>query len=154
MELVLYFYQKSSIYKYTLIGTAQTQKKSTKTGRNPQFSSTLKSQRRHFGRSLRNPFRDKWDNKYPTIGDIWQRNWQGIIPFLSFPDDIRKAIYTTNAIEAINRQIRKIIKSKGCFPSDEAVFKLVFLALQNATKKWTMPIREWKMALNQFSILF
>jgi len=99
-------------------------------------------------------FRDKWDNKYPTIGDIWQRNWQGIIPFLSFPDDIRKAIYTTNAIEAINRQIRKIIKSKGCFPSDEAVFKLVFLALQNAAKKWTMPIREWKMALNQFSILF
>lgn len=98
-------------------------------------------------------FRDKWDNKYPTIGDIWQRNWQGIIPFLSFPDDIRKAIYTTNAIEAINRQIRKIIKSKGCFPSDEAVFKLVFLALQNAAKKWTMPIREWKMALNQFSIL-
>ena len=67
-------------------------------------------------------FRDKWDNKYPTIGDIWQRNWQGIIPFLSFPDDIRKAIYTTNAIEAINRQIRKIIKSKGCFSSDEAVF--------------------------------
>jgi len=99
-------------------------------------------------------FRDKWDSKYPTIGDIWQRNWQGIIPFLSFPDDIRKAIYTTNAIEAINRQIRKIIKSKGCFPSDEAVFKLVFLALQNAAKKWTMPIREWKMALNQFSILF
>jgi putative transposase len=99
-------------------------------------------------------FRDKWDNKYPTIGDIWQRNWQGIIPFLSFPDDIRKAIYTTNAIEAINRQIRKIIKSKGCFPSDEAVFKLVFLALQNASKKWTMPFREWKMALNQFSILF
>lgn len=99
-------------------------------------------------------FRKKWDDKYPTIGDIWRRNWQGIIPFLAFPDYIRKAIYTTNAIEAINRQIRKIIKSKGCFPNDEAVFKLVFLCLQNAEKRWTMPIREWKMALNQFSILF
>lgn len=99
-------------------------------------------------------FKKKWDVKYPTIGDIWTRNWQGIIPFLAFPDDIRKAIYTTNAIEAVNRQIRKIIKSKGCFPNDEAVFKLVFLCLQNASKKWTMPIKNWKMALNQFSIRF
>jgi len=99
-------------------------------------------------------FRQKWDGKYPTIGDIWERNWQGVIPFLAFPDYIRKAIYTTNTIEAINRQIRKIIKSKGCFPNDEAAFKLVFLALQNAEKSWTMPIRDWKMAMNQFSILF
>ena len=99
-------------------------------------------------------FKKKWEDKYPTIYDIWKRNWQGIIPFLAFPDSIRKAIYTTNTIEAINRQIRKIIKSKGCFPNDEAVFKLVFLALQNAQKKWTMPIRDWKLALNQFHILF
>jgi putative transposase len=99
-------------------------------------------------------FKAKWDSRYPTIADIWRRNWQGIIPFLSFPDDIRKAIYTTNAIEAINRQIRKIIKTKGAFSNDEAVFKLVFLALQNAAKKWTIPIREWKLALNQFAILF
>jgi transposase-like protein len=99
-------------------------------------------------------FKDKWNEKYPTIYDIWKRNWQGIIPFLAFPDSIRKAIYTTNTIESINRQIRKIIKSKGCFPNDEAVFKLVFLALQNAQKKWTMPIKEWKLALNQFHILF
>ena len=99
-------------------------------------------------------FKEKWNEKYPTIYDIWKRNWQGIIPFLAFPDSIRKAIYTTNTIESINRQIRKIIKSKGCFPNDEAVFKLVFLALQNAQKKWTMPIKEWKLALNQFHILF
>lgn len=99
-------------------------------------------------------FKVKWDDKYPTIAEIWQRNWQGIIPFLAFPDYIRKAIYTTNAIESVNRQVRKIIKSKGCFPNDDSVFKLVFLALQNAQKKWTMPIREWKLALNQFSILF
>jgi len=99
-------------------------------------------------------FKKKWDPKYPTIGQIWTRNWMGIIPFLVFPDYIRKAIYTTNTIEAVNRQIRKIIKSKGCFPNDEAVFKLVFLCLQNAQKRWTMPIRHWKLALNQFSILF
>jgi putative transposase len=99
-------------------------------------------------------FKDIWSDKYPTIYDIWKRNWQGIIPFLAFPDYIRKAIYTTNAIEAINRQIRKIIKTKGCFPNDDAVFKLVFLSLQNAQKKWTMPIREWKLALNQFHIFF
>lgn len=99
-------------------------------------------------------FRKKWGDKYPTIADLWKRNWQGVIPFLAFPDYIRKAIYTTNAIEAVNRQIRKIIKSKGCFPNDEAVFKLVFLCLQNAQKRWTMPIKEWKLALNQFSILF
>ncbi len=82
-------------------------------------------------------FKAKWSDKYPTIADIWQRNWQGIIPFLSFPDYTRKAIYTTNAIEAINLKVRKIIKSKGCFPNDESVFKLVFLCLQNAQKKWT-----------------
>lgn len=99
-------------------------------------------------------FKEKWGHQYSTIADIWSRNWQGIIPFLSFPDCIRKAIYTTNAIEAINQQIRKIIKTKGAFPNDEAVFKLVFLALQNASKKWTMPIREWKLALNQFLAIY
>jgi len=99
-------------------------------------------------------FREKWDKDYPTIADSWERNWQEIIPFLAFPASIRKAIYTTNAIEAANRQIRKILKTKGSFPNDEAVFKLVFLSLQNAQKKWTMPIRDWKLALNQFAILF
>ena len=108
------------------------------------------------GEALNNlqAFRDKWDKHYPTIADMWERNWQGIIPFLEFPAFIRRAIYTTNAIEAANRQIRKIIKTKGAFPNDQAVFKLVFLALQNAQKRWTMPIREWKLALNQFAILY
>lgn len=99
-------------------------------------------------------FRDLWDAQYPVIGDLWERHWQGIIPFLDFPQDIRKAIYTTNALEAINRQIKKIIKTKGAFPNDQAVFKLVFLVLQNASKKWTMPIRDWQLALNQFAILY
>ena len=99
-------------------------------------------------------FRENWDDKYPTISDIWQRNWTGITPCLAFPKEIKRAIYTTNAIEAINRQIRKIIKNKGVFPNDNAVKKSLFLALQNASKKWTMPIRKWPQALNQFAILF
>lgn len=99
-------------------------------------------------------FDQVWGTKYPTITELWQRHWQNIVPFLAYPDFIRKAIYTTNAIEAANRQIRKVIKTKGLFPNDQAALKLIFLALQNASKKWTMPIREWKLALAQFSILF
>jgi len=98
-------------------------------------------------------FGAKWDNKYPVISDIWQRNWSGIIPFFAFPTEIRKVIYTTNAIESINRQIRKIIKNKGIFPDDKSIQKIVFLALRNAAKKWTMPIKNWPLALNQFEIL-
>jgi len=95
----------------------------------------------------------KWDKKYPVISDIWQRNWSGIIPFFAFPEEIRKVIYTTNTIESVNRQIRKIIKNKGVFPDDKSIQKIIFLSLQNAGKKWTMPIKDWSLALNQFEIL-
>lgn len=98
-------------------------------------------------------FAAKWDKKYPVISDIWQRNWSGIIPFFAFPAEIRKVIYTTNTIESVNRQIRKIIKNKGVFPDDKSIMKIIFLALQNAAKKWTMPIKDWALALNQFEIL-
>lgn len=98
-------------------------------------------------------FAAKWDDKYPVISDIWQRNWSGIIPFFAFPEEIRKVIYTTNSIESVNRQIRKIIKNKGVFPTDDSIKKVMFLALKNAAKKWTMPIRNWPLALNQFEIL-
>jgi putative transposase len=98
-------------------------------------------------------FAEKWDNKYPVIADIWRRNWSGIIPFFAFPEEIRKAIYTTNTIESANRQIRKIIKNKGVFPDDKSIQKIVYLALRNAAKKWTMPVRDWSLALNQFEIL-
>jgi transposase-like protein len=103
-------------------------------------------------RELQN-FSKKWDDKYPAISDMWQRLWSGIAPFYSFPDGIRKVIYTTNAIESANRQIRKIIKNKGVFPDDKSIQKIIFLALTNASKKWTMPIRGWNSALNQFAIL-
>jgi putative transposase len=98
-------------------------------------------------------FGQKWDGKYPKIFQTWSQRWAGIIPFLAFPKEIRKVIYTTNVIESINSQIRKIIRSKGSFPNDEAAIKLIYLALQNAQKKWTMPIHEWKDALNQFAIM-
>ena len=101
-----------------------------------------------------NAFRTKWNEKYPTIADSWERNWEGLIPFLSYPDYIRKAIYTTNAIESLNRSLRKVSKNRGSFPNDESALKLLYLALRNISKKWTMPIRLWKQALNQFVILF
>lgn len=98
-------------------------------------------------------FSEKWDEKYPVISDIWQRNWSGIMPLFAFPAEIRRAIYTTNVIESTNRQIRKIIKNKGVFPDDKSIQKIIYLALNNAAKKWTMPIRNWALALNQFEIL-
>jgi len=99
-------------------------------------------------------FADKWDDKYPMISQSWQRNWERLTPFLSYPADIRKAIYTTNAIESLNRSLRKVIKNRGAFPNDDAALKLLYLALHNAAKKWTMPIRNWKEALNRFAIMF
>ena len=99
-------------------------------------------------------FEQKWDGKYPPIGQSWRRNWEQIIPFFAYPAAVRKIIYTTNAIESLNMSLRKIIKNRGHFPSDEAATKLLYLALRNAAKKWTMPSRTWKQALNQFAILF
>ena len=99
-------------------------------------------------------FSKKWDGKYPTISESWRRNWQGVIPFLAYPDYIRRAIYTTNAIESIQRGFRKVTRNRGAFPNDAALYKLLYLALRNMEKKWTKPIREWKMALNQFAIVF
>jgi putative transposase len=99
-------------------------------------------------------FGKKWDAKYPTISQMWRRHWENVIPFFDYPADIRKAIYTTNAIEAINRSLRKVIKTKGAFPTDASIMKIFYLALENISKKWTMPIRCWKSAMNQFAIKF
>lgn len=99
-------------------------------------------------------FEQKWIEKYPPIGQSWRRNWEQIIPFFAYPEAVRKIIYTTNAIESLNMSLRKIIKNRGHFPSDDAATKLLYLALRNAAKKWTMPARTWKQALNQFAVLF
>ena len=99
-------------------------------------------------------FDEKWGKVYPMVVRSWKDAWQRVVPFLAFPPELRKIIYTTNAIEAINRQLRKVIKTKGHFPTDESIFKILYLALENASKKWTMPIRDWAHALQQLSILF
>ncbi len=99
-------------------------------------------------------FAEKWDKQFPTISQIWLRHWENIIPFFSYPPEIRKVIYTTNAIESMNMTLRKVMKNKRIFPSDDAAFKQIYLALQNISKKWTMPIRDWKPALARFMIEF
>ncbi len=99
-------------------------------------------------------FAEKWDKSFPTISPIWRRHWENIIPFFGYPPEIRKVIYTTNAIESMNMTLRKVMKNKRVFPSDEAAFKQIYLALQNIAKKWTMPIRDWKPALARFMIEF
>lgn len=99
-------------------------------------------------------FEEKWDKTHPSIGQSWRRNWERITPFFGYPPEIRKVIYTTNAIESLNMSLRKVTKNRGSFPNDESMFKLLYLALNNIAKKWTMPIRDWKPALNCFSILF
>ena len=95
-----------------------------------------------------------WDKKYPSIPRSWLENWDKVKPFFAFEEDIRRAIYTTNAIEALNRQIRKAIKTRGQFPSDQAALKVIYLALDRASKKWTMPIKKWGQTLQQFAIHF
>jgi putative transposase len=99
-------------------------------------------------------FGEKWDGKYPSISAMWERHWLNIITFFDYPPEIRKVIYTTNAIESLNMTVRKVIKNKRAFPSDDSMLKLVYLALKNIEKKWTMPIRDWGLAANRFSIEF
>lgn len=99
-------------------------------------------------------FDERWGKRYPMIAQSWQAAWERIVPFLAFPPEIRKVIYTTNAIESINRQLRKVIKTKGHFPTDDSILKLLYLALHNASKKWNMPIRDWSRALHQLAIQF
>jgi len=96
----------------------------------------------------------KWDVKFPMIAKSWRANWTRVIPFFAHPPEIRKVIYTTNAIESLNMSLRKVTKARGSFPNDEAVSKLLYLALRNIAKKWTMPLHAWKDALNRFAIIY
>ena len=99
-------------------------------------------------------FEAKWADTYPSIIQSWRKNWARLTPFFDYPAEIRKVIYTTNAIESVNMSLRKITKSRGSFPSDEALPKLFYLALHNISRTWTLPIRDWKAALNRFTIEF
>ena len=99
-------------------------------------------------------FEQKWSKKYPTIAPSWRRNWSRIVPFLAFPPEIRKMIYTTNAIESLNSVLRKAVRSKGHFPNEEAALKLLYLALRNVEKKWRGEMRDWKRISAQLRIFF
>ena len=95
-----------------------------------------------------------WGTKFPTVAAAWHRAWDTVIPFFAFPPQVRKVIYTTNAIESVNARLRKIIKTRGHFPSDDAASKLIWLALRNITTDWGRPANNWKAAMNQFAILY
>jgi transposase-like protein len=95
-----------------------------------------------------------WGTRFPTVTAMWRRQWEQVIPFFSYAPEVRKIIYTTNAIESLHMRLRKIVKNRGHFPSDEAATKLLFLALRNIARDWKMPQRTWRQAANQFAIMF
>jgi putative transposase len=95
-----------------------------------------------------------WGRKYPAIGQSWRRAWTEVVPFYAFPSEVRRILYTTNAIEALNSKLRRAVRARGHFPSDEAATKLLFLVLNRSENEWTMPPREWAMAKSQFAVLF
>src|SRR5918995_5905062 len=95
-----------------------------------------------------------WGRKYPAIGQSWRRAWGEVVPFYAFPAEVRRLLYTTNAIEALNSKLRRAVRARGHFPTDEAALKLLFLVLNRSEKEWTMPAREWCMAKAQFAVLF
>ncbi len=99
-------------------------------------------------------FADQWDGQYPTISRQWRRHWDHLTSFFAFPQEIRKIIYTTNAIESMNRGLHKIIKTRGTFPTDEAARKLLYFALLNLSRRWTRPLTNWTAAINQFIIMY
>ena len=99
-------------------------------------------------------FAATWDEKYPQISKSWRANWPNLMVIYDYPAPIRTVIYTTSAIESLNRVIRKSTRNRKVFPDDQSAMKVVYLAIQEATKKWTMPIRDWKPALNRFTIEF
>jgi len=101
-----------------------------------------------------NVFAEKWDDKYPVISRQWKTAWDDLKEFFQYPPEIRKAVYTTNAVESLNFQLRKVTKSKLSFPTDDAIMKILYPALRNASSKWSMPIRGWGIALNQFALVF
>ncbi|WP_425357473.1 IS256 family transposase [Leadbettera azotonutricia] len=106
------------------------------------------------GRDALEEFAKTWNAKYPMIYQSWDTHWDDLNEFFKYPPEIRKAIYTTNAIESLNYQLRKVTKNRSTFPNDDAIFKILYLAIRNASEKWTMPVWDWGMALNQFAIIF
>jgi len=98
--------------------------------------------------------RSPWGTKFPTVVASWRRAWTQVIPFFAFPPDVRRLIYTTNALESVHARLRKIIKTRGHFPNDDAAVKLLWLALRNITGSWDRVAYNWRSAMNQFAILY
>ena len=96
----------------------------------------------------------KWGDRYPLVIKSWEKNWTNLSTYFKYPDSIRRIIYTTNAVEALHRQFRKVTKNRSLFPSDEALLKILFLATRDITKKWTMPVRDWGFTISQFAVMF
>lgn len=99
-------------------------------------------------------FEQTYQGSYPTIAQLWRRHWDTIVPIFDYPADIRRAIYTTNVIESLNYSLKKPLKTRGAFPTEDALLKVLYLAIFQASKKWTMPVKDWKKALNWFAQLF
>jgi putative transposase len=118
----------------------------------PTFAKSTPPPRSGRPRPRLRAFAEAWDAKYPAIARAWRADWTPLTAFFDYPPEIRKVIYTTNAIESLNHSLRKVIKNRGAFPDDEAVMKLLYLALTNVAKRWTMPVRDWSAARNQFMI--
>ena len=97
---------------------------------------------------------DKWNDKYPIVIRSWRNNWERLTHYFKYPEDIRRIIYTTNTIEAVHRQFRKLTKTKGAFPNQDSLLKLLYMGIQNASKKWTMPIQNWSLTISQLAIFF
>ena len=113
----------------------------------------LSGRHRRASRTGTDAFSAKWDARYPDISALWRRHWEQVIPFFAFPEEIRRIIYTTNAVESLNMSLRKIIKTRGSFPSEDAALKLLFLALRNVIERWET-VQHWKAALTRFTVLW
>jgi transposase-like protein len=97
---------------------------------------------------------EKWGKKYPIVLQSWQNKWENLSVYFKYPPEIRKVIYTTNIIESVHRQFRKLTKTKGAFPNENSLLKLLYMGIQNASEKWTMPVRNWNLTLSQLAIFF
>ena len=123
-----------------------------------QFASELKAVYQAFTKEEAeyelDKLEEKWGKKYPIVFQSWRNKWENLSVYFKYPEDIRRVIYTTNIIESVHRQFRTLTKSKGAFPNDQSLLKLLFMGIQNAQKKWTMPIRNWSLTISQLAIHF
>jgi putative transposase len=99
-------------------------------------------------------FKERWNKRYPQIGKSWEDNWAALSTFFKYPDEVRRLIYTTNAVEGFHRMLRKYTKTKTVFPTDESLKKSIFLSIQEISKKWTMPVKDWAIIMGQLCIFF